>query len=199
MAQRDYEGEGITVHWDSDRCTRSQLCVLSAPSVFDHDARPWVNVDGAPANEIAHAIDRCPSGALTYTRTDGVPNGRRGYSFDESPARALRSDGEEPEALQQVTLEMGTELPTITPLPDGPLLVQGRFGIARDDDTIEIVERVMLCRCGHSSCTPHCDGSHARVGFEAPGLLPPDDTERRVVVRSGGTSDVVRSRPASPR
>lgn len=188
MAQRDYRGDGITVHWDSDRCISSHLCVLGAPSVFDHDARPWVDVFGASADEIARVIDTCPSGALSYTRTDGAPNGRRGYATGESPTRAVRSDDEVPDEVQSVALVMGSEVPTITPLPNGPLLVQGRFGIARDDDTIEIVERVTLCRCGHSASKPHCDGSHARVGFTAPGVVPPEDHEQRVVIRAGGSS-----------
>jgi uncharacterized Fe-S cluster protein YjdI/CDGSH-type Zn-finger protein len=186
MAQRDYEGEGITVHWDSERCIHSQLCVMGAPSVFDHDARPWVNVEGASADEVARVVDRCPSGALSYTRTDGLPNGRRGYGVEADAASATRSDDAAPEAVQPVMIALGDEVPTITPLPDGPLLVQGRFGIARDDGTIEIVERVTLCRCGHSGTKPHCDGSHARVGFEAPGVLPAEDGGQRVVIRAGG-------------
>lgn len=160
MAQRTYEGNGITVHWDSDRCIHSELCVLGAPSVFDHDARPWVNVEGASADEVARVIDTCPSGALSYTRTDGVPNGRRGYAADDDPAASTRADGD------------GPVLPTITPLRNGPLLLQGPVAITRDDGTVEVVERATLCRCGQSGSKPHCDGSHARVGFIAPGSIP---------------------------
>ncbi len=40
---------------------------------------------------------------------------------------------------------------------NGPniILVNGKFSLA-------------LCRCGHSSQKPMCDGTHAKVGFKAP-------------------------------
>ena len=92
MATRDYEGLGITIHWDSERCEHAGRCVGGSPSVFDPKASPWVNALGATADEIAATIDTCPSGALTYTRTDGAPNGRRGYAPGGDAAAAAAAD-----------------------------------------------------------------------------------------------------------
>jgi uncharacterized Fe-S cluster protein YjdI len=69
MAVRDYEGDGIVIHWDSSKCQHSGRCVAGSPTVFDPKATPWVTPLGATADEIAATIDTCPSGALTYTRT----------------------------------------------------------------------------------------------------------------------------------
>ena len=59
----------------------------------------------------------------------------------------------------------------ITPYPDGPLILRGRFVItAPDGQPVPAGRRtVALCRCGQSANKPFCDGSHARTGFRAPG------------------------------
>lgn len=53
----------------------------------------------------------------------------------------------------------------------GPLLVEGSFEVY-DADGSRIAlppgKKVLLCRCGASKTRPLCDGSHNRVGFEAP-------------------------------
>jgi CDGSH-type Zn-finger protein len=37
--------------------------------------------------------------------------------------------------------------------------------------------RLTLCRCGASRHKPYCDGSHAQVGFKAPGEVPAADSQ----------------------
>jgi CDGSH-type Zn-finger protein len=57
----------------------------------------------------------------------------------------------------------------VTPRVNGPLVLVGRFEI--DSGTgraVDRVEKAVFCRCGHSANKPFCDGSHKRVGFEAP-------------------------------
>jgi uncharacterized Fe-S cluster protein YjdI len=94
VTTRDYVGDGIVVHWDSDRCFHSERCTTGLPAVFDESARPWVRLDGSRADDVARVIDTCPSGALSYTRTDGAPHGRRGRRFDEDPAASIAADAD---------------------------------------------------------------------------------------------------------
>lgn len=69
----------------------------------------------------------------------------------------------------------------ITSRPGGPLLVSGAVPIVRKtaiqsehgeplawqtSEGLTDREVYALCRCGHSSSKPFCDGSHAREGFE---------------------------------
>lgn len=54
----------------------------------------------------------------------------------------------------------------VTPLKNGPLLVEGNLEICGGTGkTVNRVTKTALCRCGHSANKPYCDGSHARVGF----------------------------------
>lgn len=56
---------------------------------------------------------------------------------------------------------------TITPYPDGPLLVRGAVELrTADGEPIESRRRtVALCRCGLSTIKPFCDGTHKAAGF----------------------------------
>ncbi len=54
---------------------------------------------------------------------------------------------------------------TITPLKDGPLLVEGLNAFEGVDGQIEITQEMALCRCGQSKNKPFCDGVHVAYGF----------------------------------
>ena len=56
---------------------------------------------------------------------------------------------------------------TITPTQNGPYLVAGTVVIkAPDGRVISHPDPVALCRCGHSSNKPFCDGTHATINFD---------------------------------
>ncbi|WP_332894461.1 CDGSH iron-sulfur domain-containing protein [Salinibacterium hongtaonis] len=54
---------------------------------------------------------------------------------------------------------------TITPCPNGPLLVRGDFSIENLDTEGTDRRTVALCRCGMSAIKPFCDGTHKLVDF----------------------------------
>ena len=86
--------------------------------------------------QIMAMIEKCPSGALSYS---------------------VDSDGED------VELDLSKQ---INVTPDGPLWVTGGIVIERSDgQPVETRNRVTLCRCGASKIKPLCDGSHKDVGF----------------------------------
>ena len=133
---RTYESAGIRVLWDASRCIHVGSCLRALPSVFDVRARPWVDLDGASAEEVAAAVRTCPTGALRYRALGDLP--------DEVP--------DEP-----VSVEVR---------PNGPLYVRGRARITRPGGEVVADEyRVALCRCGASQNKPFCDNSHRLIGF----------------------------------
>ena len=57
---------------------------------------------------------------------------------------------------------------TLTPTNNGPTHVQGPVTIKTEGgQTINVTEEAWLCRCGHSSNKPFCDGTHEKIGFES--------------------------------
>lgn len=56
---------------------------------------------------------------------------------------------------------------TITPYPDGPLIVRGDVEIqtSRGVPAERHRRTVALCRCGLSAIKPFCDGTHKAAGF----------------------------------
>ena len=58
----------------------------------------------------------------------------------------------------------------IRPSANGPLLVSGSIEVVSGTGkTVNRTASAAFCRCGQSANKPYCDGSHARVGFQAAG------------------------------
>ncbi len=161
MAKRTYETDAIRVHWDSERCIHTAICLRSLPEVFDNANHPWVTVDGAPADKVAAAIERCPSGALTYERLDGTAG--------EQPAGPVE----------------------IVPRPNGPLSVRGAIVVRDVAGEVFVeTTRATLCRCGQSQNQPFCDLSHRRAGFEDnPRVIPQERGSARSPAELTPTSE----------
>jgi uncharacterized Fe-S cluster protein YjdI len=133
---RTYASDRIEVHWEARLCIHMQNCVHDLPEVFRAEARPWILLDGADADAVAAAVERCPTGALHYRRLDG---------------------GAQEAARDELTVE---------PRPNGPLFLRGRVRIVDDEGAVVREDtRVALSRCGGSSNKPFCDGTHKRIGF----------------------------------
>jgi uncharacterized Fe-S cluster protein YjdI/CDGSH-type Zn-finger protein len=139
VTRRAYRGSEIEVSFDLDVCIHATECVRGLPAVFDRDRRPWILPDGATADEVARVIDLCPSGALQYERLSGTAGAQRSATV------------------------------TVTPLENGPVVIQGEFVLQHEDGTEQTLRKAALCRCGHSNKKPFCDSSHREYAFQAAG------------------------------
>lgn len=84
----DYVGAGVTIHDNRGLCAHAGYCSDSLASVFKLGKEPWIDPDGASAEEIIAAVKRCPSGALSYS-IDGVEHRDHGGQ----PAIAFAPNG----------------------------------------------------------------------------------------------------------
>ncbi len=59
---------------------------------------------------------------------------------------------------------------TVLIIDNGPLKVTGGVAVVdgASGGTVPVAggDAVFLCRCGHSSNKPFCDGTHKRIGFD---------------------------------
>lgn len=69
MAKRYSNGE-ITIVWRPELCIHAGVCVRTLPRVYNVNARPWITPENATTEELIAQIERCPSKALTYERSE---------------------------------------------------------------------------------------------------------------------------------
>ncbi len=141
MTSRDYIGKHVTIRYDAKRCIHARECVRGAPTVFDPQAKPWIQPDNATVEHLINVVGRCPTGALTLSAPDGT------------------------------SLEAPPESNTARVQPRGPIYLRARITVPGGEHaTLVEYTRVALCRCGASANKPFCDGSHERTGFADEGV-----------------------------
>ncbi|OAI50637.1 hypothetical protein AYO46_09715 [Betaproteobacteria bacterium SCGC AG-212-J23] len=133
-----YRGKRITIHDNRGICAHAGACTDNLQSVFRMKQEPWIDPDGAKVEEIVATINKCPSGALSYS-IDGVEH----RDQEREPMVTVTDHG--PYAVRG-----GVELQ----------------GVAFGEGASR--EHYTLCRCGGSKNKPFCDGTHWNIGFRDP-------------------------------
>jgi CDGSH-type Zn-finger protein/uncharacterized Fe-S cluster protein YjdI len=68
----EVRGQRVIVRFEARKCIHSRNCVLGRPDVFVPNVDgEWIHPDRASPDEIARIAYACPSGAITYERSDG--------------------------------------------------------------------------------------------------------------------------------
>jgi len=135
---RKYTNGEITVFWHPRKCIHATTCYRELIDVFNPRKRPWVNMEGAPTEEIIRVVKLCPTEALTFTYNSEIP-----------------PEEKQPE-----------ELPEVRVMEDGPLVLKGSFRVYdTDGKELKTLKMTSLCRCGASNNLPYCDGTHRKVGY----------------------------------
>ncbi len=141
MAIHKYDGDGIRVLYDAKRCIHAAECVHGMPAVFDPAQRPWVRPRGADVEQLAAAVEKCPTGALQYERADGKK--------EQPPSKNEIEPA--PDGPLYVRAQVRLRDPS--------------------GGEIDNPYRMALCRCGASANKPFCDGKHVEIGFSDSGQV----------------------------
>jgi uncharacterized Fe-S cluster protein YjdI len=62
---KEYTHNGVTVIWQSGKCSHSGNCVRNLSKVFQPKESPWIKMENASSEEIIATVHKCPSGALS--------------------------------------------------------------------------------------------------------------------------------------
>jgi CDGSH-type Zn-finger protein len=126
----NYKGQKITIHDNRGICAHAGRCTDGLPAVFHLRDEPWIYPDSAGVQEIIETINKCPSGALSYT-IDGVEHLDR----DGVPGIFIAPNG-----------------PYVVSGEPSIEDTERAEGVSKEHFT--------MCRCGGSKNKPFCDGTH---------------------------------------
>ena len=128
--REEYVGQEITIHDNRGICAHAGRCTDDLKSVFKLKQEPWIDPDGDTVENIVALIEKCPSGALSYS-IDGVEH------RDHMAETAILIAPNGPYVIQ-----------------GGAELENTEFGEGASREHFD------LCRCGKSNNKPFCSGAH---------------------------------------
>ena len=157
--RENYVGKEIVIHDNRGICSHAGVCTSGLPSVWRTGVEPWIDADGDDPAKITNIIEKCPSGALSYSVAGFEHRGQ-----DREPAIQVSKDG--PFSVHGMTTEKDRKRPSIECTENGPYLVKELENLTNSrGDEIPTKTVTALCRCGSSDNKPFCDGTHAKFGF----------------------------------
>lgn len=68
--KKEYTNGEVTIVWQSGKCIHSGNCVRNNPDVFQPKEKPWIKINASTTDKIIDAVNKCPSGALSYYKND---------------------------------------------------------------------------------------------------------------------------------
>ena len=131
-----YEGKDISILNNPLLCSVAEHCHKELGSVFNEHKDPWIDPDGDTLEHIKALIEKCPSGALSYSI-----NGQPQPVSDCEATVSIEKNG-------PLRITGSIELND----------AKWGKGASREHYT--------LCRCGASKNKPFCDGSHTTLNFD---------------------------------
>ncbi|MDC7998185.1 (4Fe-4S)-binding protein [Gilvibacter sediminis] len=68
-----YSSSDLTVTFEPKKCINAERCARELSSVFRTSVIPWIDLEGAPLQQIVKQVRRCPSGALSCSIKETQP------------------------------------------------------------------------------------------------------------------------------
>jgi CDGSH-type Zn-finger protein/uncharacterized Fe-S cluster protein YjdI len=143
MVAKRFEGTSVDVEWDGRLCIHMGECGRADNDLFVAGRKPWCQPDLVQIRDVTEVVERCPTGALTYSRKDGNAE----------------------KAAPENTLFVCSNGPLYV---RGELAIEGAA-----EDAPGLAFRAALCRCGQSKNKPFCDNSHESAAFVDHGAVGP--------------------------
>ena len=79
-----YEGEALTIRWNSLTCSHAAQCVATSKESFDPKRKPWIDAN-QPEDVLKADCAACPSGALSWGESE--------HGASDGPAIQIAKDG----------------------------------------------------------------------------------------------------------